>query len=44
MTAVIQVLVYPGAWATHLVWAGLLIYLIRSGAGALSLDRLLRIG
>jgi putative oxidoreductase len=44
MTAVIQVLVYPGAWATHLVWAGLLIYLIRNGAGALSLDRLLRIG
>jgi len=44
MTAVIQVLVYPGAWATHLVWAGLLMYLIRNGAGALSLDRLLRIG
>lgn len=43
MTAVIQVLVYPGAWATHLMWAGLLIYLIRNGAGALSLDRLLRI-
>lgn len=44
MTAVIQVLVYPGAWAIHLVWAGLFIYLIRSGAGTLSLDRLLRIG
>lgn len=44
MTAVIQFLVYPGAWATHLVWAGLLIYLVRNGAGVLSLDRLLRIG
>ncbi len=43
MTAVIQVLVYPGAWATHLVWAALLIYLIRNGAGAISLDRSLRI-
>lgn len=44
MTLVIQVLVYPGAWATHLVWAGLLIYLIRNGAGVVGLDRLLRIG
>ncbi|MEQ7156661.1 DoxX family protein [Brevundimonas aurifodinae] len=44
MTVVIQVLVYPAAWATHLVWAGLLIYLIRNGAGTLSLDRLLRMG
>jgi putative oxidoreductase len=44
MTVVIQVLVYPGAWATHLVWGGLLIYLIRNGAGTFSLDRLLRIG
>ncbi|MBX9614407.1 MAG: DoxX family protein [Caulobacteraceae bacterium] len=43
MTAVIQVLVYPGAWSTHLVWAGLLVYLIRYGAGAVSLDRLWRI-
>ena len=43
MTLVIQVFVYPDAWATHLSWAGLLLYLIGRGAGAWSLDRLLRI-
>lgn len=43
MTVVIQFLVYPDAWATHLVWVGLLLYLIRAGAGSLSLDRLFRI-
>ncbi len=43
MTLVIQVFVYPDAWPTHLAWAGLLLYLIGRGAGAWSLDRLLRI-
>ena len=43
MTLVIQVFVYPDAWPTHLSWAGLLLYLVGRGAGALSLDRLLRI-
>ncbi len=43
MTLVIQIFVYPEAWSTHLVWAALLLYLIRYGAGAASLDRLLRI-
>lgn len=43
MTLVIQIFVYPGAWATHLTWAGLLLYLVRHGAGPLSLDRLLKI-
>lgn len=41
MTVVIQVFVYPAAWATHLSWAGLLLYLIGRGAGAVSLDRAL---
>ncbi len=41
MTAVIQVFVYPLAWATHLSWAGLMLYLIGRGAGAVSLDRVL---
>ena len=41
MTVVIQVFVYPAAWATHLSWAGLLLYLIGRGAGAASLDRAL---
>ena len=43
MTLVIQLFVYPDAWPTHLSWAGLLLYLVGRGAGALSLDRLLRI-
>ena len=43
MTLVIQLFIYPDAWPTHLSWAGLLLYLVGRGAGALSLDRLLRI-
>ena len=39
MTAVIQVFVYPDAWATHLSWAGLLLLLIGRGGGAIALDR-----
>jgi putative oxidoreductase len=41
MTAVIQFFVYPDAWATHLSWAGLLLYLMGRGAGIWSLDRVL---
>lgn len=40
MTGVIQVFVYPGAWQAHLLWAGLALTLISSGAGVLSLDAL----
>ena len=43
MTLVIQLFVYPDAWPTHLSWAGLLLYLVGRGAGAMSMDRLLRI-
>jgi putative oxidoreductase len=43
MTLVIEVFVYPDAWPTHLSWAGLLLYLIGRGGGALSLDRLLKL-
>ena len=43
MTLVIEVFVYPDAWPTHLGWAGLLLFLIGRGGGALSLDRALRI-
>lgn len=43
MTLVIQVFVYPDAWPTHLSWAGLLLYLVGRGGGALTLDRLLTI-
>lgn len=43
MTLVIQLFVIPAGWPTHLVWAGLLLYLVRFGAGPWSLDRLLKI-
>ncbi len=43
MTLVIQLFVYPDAWATHLSWAALLAYVASRGAGKLSLDRALRI-
>ena len=39
MTSVIEIFVYPDAWPTHLSWAGLLLYLVARGGGALSLDR-----
>jgi putative oxidoreductase len=38
MTTVIEVFVYPDAWATHLTWAGLLLIIIAKGGGKLSLD------
>lgn len=41
MTAVIQLLVYPGAWPTHGSWAALLLMLMSLGPGTLSLDHLL---
>ena len=39
MTAVIQTIVYPDAWPTHLSWAALMLYLVGRGAGPVSLDR-----
>ncbi len=38
MTAVIQIFVYPDKWDLHLLWAGALLVLIRSGAGMVSID------
>ena len=38
MTLVIQVFVYPGAYATHGTWAALLLYLVSQGPGAFSVD------
>jgi putative oxidoreductase len=43
MTAVIEILVYPQAWPTHLQWAAMLLVLACRGAGAVSLDRWVRI-
>lgn len=42
MTLVIQLLVYPGAYATHGTWAALLLLLMARGAGVVSIDHLLR--
>ena len=39
MTAVIQLLVYPGAYATHGTWAAVLLYLMVHGPGRLSIDQ-----
>jgi len=41
MTAVIQLLVYPGAYPTHGVWAAALLMLVAQGPGRGSLDHLL---
>jgi len=41
MLTVIQVFVYPNAWADHLTWGSILIAILTRGAGAASLDRLL---
>lgn len=38
MTLVIQVFVYPGAYATHATWAAVLLYLMTRGPGLLSVD------
>lgn len=42
MTLVIQFLVYPDAWwSQHSLWLGLLLVIVASGPGRLSLDHLL---
>lgn len=38
MTLVIQLFVYPGAYATHGTWAAVLLYLMARGPGQLSVD------
>lgn len=42
MTLVIQIFVYPSAWPVHGLWAVALLFLMAKGAGAVSLDHLLR--
>jgi putative oxidoreductase len=39
MIAVIQLFVYPNAWAEHLTWGSILLALLTRGAGAVSIDR-----
>ena len=42
MTTVIEVFVYPQAWPTHIQWAAMLLILLCRGAGAFSVDDLVR--
>ena len=42
MTSVIEIFVYPQAWPTHIQWAAMLLVLLCWGAGAWSVDHLLR--
>ena len=41
MTLVIQIFVYPSAFATHGLWAASMIYLMAKGPGVVSLDHLI---
>jgi hypothetical protein len=43
MTAVIEILIYPGAWPTHGLWATCFLVVIARGPGWLSLDHLIAI-
>jgi len=38
LVTVIEVLVYPGNWAEHLMWASLLAYILSRGPGPISVD------
>jgi len=42
MTLLIQVLVYPGAWAVHGTWTAVLLWLMMRGAGVVSLDHFVK--
>ena len=39
MLTVIQLFVYPNAWADHLTWGSILVAVLTRGAGAVSVDR-----
>ena len=41
MTAVIQFFVYPGGWPDHILWFGLLLWIVARGPGAISVDHLI---
>lgn len=41
MTLVIQIFVYPNAYALHGVWVVALLYIMKYGAGRLSLDHMM---
>ncbi|MGH8028723.1 MAG: DoxX family protein [Arenimonas sp.] len=41
MTLVIEIFVYPDAYATHGLWAALLLYIMARGPGVVSIDHLI---
>jgi hypothetical protein len=41
MTFVIQTFVYPDNWNEHLIWAGMLLFILTRGPGPLSLDHVI---
>jgi putative oxidoreductase len=41
MLAVIQTFVFPGAWAEHLVWGSILLFLLTRGPGVISVDHVI---
>jgi putative oxidoreductase len=41
MVTVIQLLVYPSAWPTHIQWLAFMLILVARGPGKISLDELL---
>ncbi|MNE55822.1 hypothetical protein D3C80_1506850 [compost metagenome] len=41
MTLTIQLFVYPDAYPTHGTWAAILLYLMATGPGKLSIDHLI---
>jgi putative oxidoreductase len=41
LTLIIQLFVYPTSWPDHLLWAGVLGYVLTRGPGALSIDHLI---
>ncbi len=42
MTLVIQIFVYPNAWAVHGLWAGVLLFVMSRGPGMVSIDHFLK--
>ena len=40
VTAIIQLLVFPEAWPTHILWFAPLLYLLKHGGGVISIDYL----
>jgi putative oxidoreductase len=42
VTCIIQFMVFPDAWPTHILWFAILVYLMQKGSGRLGVDYFLR--